>query len=1092
MAENLLLKALHKSNKKTGSIEDSTDESLWSSLGTSTLSGLSRVSNFLDLPGSVARDLLAGEGFRSFDQLVPFGLAGEGTGWTTSEGRTSGRDLLRKHGLVGDEDTWGNFAGGLAAEIALDPTTYIGLGALTKGAAAGLRGATSTAKAGAGLLEVGVPLFKSGSKQIFTGPTARKVADAAGDVASKIGWSYPARATRKFLDSTVGEYMTRPMQEAARRLYDRKREADRAILGETIGIARDRELNGLGGVGPHPASLSAQESIELTKQVEIPSYPKGPIADAVRGVYDAMPGEAKHWARTGMELDDILPSGEKALYGGRRLNPKFEVAFKNDSTMHEILGASSTTQKARVPEFKQFADVSEGVVELFGHKPLKTTVDTGRAAYDTAVATGTVPGVNQLTGGALKATEDAIRKIKAQSIKDIAAGIQNDFSQKIVQTYQPEKGLEKLYLENGKEVWRKPAKAANLQPVMRDRYKQLAEKMFDHPELMNERVFDEDPIAALQRVARTEKYHNLNSQMVHEVLAEQIKSPLYGLAKGVETVPVGKIVRQLGYTKQRSIELINSMMATPITGSKAEIARTISRSRIPKDVADELLKKSVNFGAKEAGGLLGTIDSMTSLFKAGVLTWPARYVRDVTSGAARNAERGWWTPAQAWDSVSMLHGETLTGYKSKPVMDWLAANGLPYSDENATEALRQMYAQNKGGLSHPEIDLSNSQSLSELGIGHILDQVPGRKKKGMWESVKETASAFLGRAPGTDRNPLHVRGVNGATESRFGPAVAGDMVGAYTDNINRLSPFLYKVGVLGEDPTAAMAQITAAQIDYSAHAFTSFEKTYLKRLWPFYSFAKGQLPYVAHQLMTEPGGRLRNTIRATALARGEDPTVPEYIGGTSSIPLGTLDDGSKRFITGFGLMHEDAMGLVDSPQGIGLELLSRANPLIKGPLEFATGQSFFQRGTEGGRPMTDLDPPIGRTLANIASYMGRKSDNPIPTPGILEQVISNSPLARAVTTARTITDPRKDVLATAANVLSGVRVTDVSVAAQERALERQAASIMRGMGGRTFERPYFSKDRLEEMSGPQQALAEKLLELQQDVVQRRRERAAQP
>ena len=68
------------------------------------------IGNALDLPGSSVRDVLALK--NPFDQyLDPFG----------DSNRTSGRGLLRQYGLAGNKDTWGNFAGGLAAETALDP-----------------------------------------------------------------------------------------------------------------------------------------------------------------------------------------------------------------------------------------------------------------------------------------------------------------------------------------------------------------------------------------------------------------------------------------------------------------------------------------------------------------------------------------------------------------------------------------------------------------------------------------------------------------------------------------------------------------------------------------------------------------------------------------------------------------------------------------------------------------------------------------------------------------------------------------------------------------------------------------------------------
>lgn len=80
------------------------------------------VGNLLDLPGSSVRDALAMR--NPFDQyLSPL----------SDVNRTSGRDLARHYGLASNKDTWGNFAGGLAAEALLDPTNLIGAGLIGKG-----------------------------------------------------------------------------------------------------------------------------------------------------------------------------------------------------------------------------------------------------------------------------------------------------------------------------------------------------------------------------------------------------------------------------------------------------------------------------------------------------------------------------------------------------------------------------------------------------------------------------------------------------------------------------------------------------------------------------------------------------------------------------------------------------------------------------------------------------------------------------------------------------------------------------------------------------------------------------------------------
>ena len=73
--------------------------------------GLGAVGNILDLPGSTVRDVLA---FKNpLDQwLDPLGNHAE-------ENRTTGRQLARQYGVVGDKDTYGNWWGGFGAEVFL-------------------------------------------------------------------------------------------------------------------------------------------------------------------------------------------------------------------------------------------------------------------------------------------------------------------------------------------------------------------------------------------------------------------------------------------------------------------------------------------------------------------------------------------------------------------------------------------------------------------------------------------------------------------------------------------------------------------------------------------------------------------------------------------------------------------------------------------------------------------------------------------------------------------------------------------------------------------------------------------------------------
>lgn len=80
-------------------------------------SGLSGFGWLLDTPGAFVRGLLSEGPGKAISSL-----------WEDSESRVTGRELLRQYGLAGEEDNWGNFGGGLATEILLDPMTYASLG----------------------------------------------------------------------------------------------------------------------------------------------------------------------------------------------------------------------------------------------------------------------------------------------------------------------------------------------------------------------------------------------------------------------------------------------------------------------------------------------------------------------------------------------------------------------------------------------------------------------------------------------------------------------------------------------------------------------------------------------------------------------------------------------------------------------------------------------------------------------------------------------------------------------------------------------------------------------------------------------------
>lgn len=258
------------------------------------------------------------------------------------------------------------------------------------------------------------------------------------------------------------------------------------------------------------------------------------------------------------------------------------------------------------------------------------------------------------------------------------------------------------------------------------------------------------------------------------------------------------------------------------------------------------------------------------------------------------------------------------------------------------------------------------------------------------------------------------------------------------------------------------------------------------------TFSRRIAPLVVKNLMERPGGAMGQSIRAASAAKAAPgQPVPEWIGETTAIPVGKLEDGTLRFITGLGLPQEDVAPFLTNASA---EALSRMTPLLKAPVELAFGRSLFQRG----RPLDELDPSMGRIGTNIRQLVTGKKERgrapPLLGQNWLEFAFANSPLSRFISTARTITDPRKyqgPVPAVIPQLLTGVRTTDVSPASQDAEIREMAAEAMKRLGGRTFEKPYIPAETLAELSPQQQAEAMRLNALLTILAERAKRRKAE-
>jgi hypothetical protein len=144
-------------------------------------------------------------------------------------------------------------------------------------------------------------------------------------------------------------------------------------------------------------------------------------------------------------------------------------------------------------------------------------------------------------------------------------------------------------------------------------------------------------------------------------------------------------------------------------------------------------------------------------------------------------------------------------------------------------------------------------------------------------------------------------------------------------------------------------------------------------------------------------------------------------------------------------MYQPASTWYGTAKNTAKDVMGRLNPLIKGPIEIAMGTQAYS-----GRNLLDLDSNVGRIISNL----GLAKEPPKVSP-LIDEILSNSPAARGLTTLRTLTDPAKGLGARLLNVMTGVKVTDVNMEqARNATIKESIEEVMRGKPGVHSMRPH--------------------------------------
>jgi hypothetical protein len=281
---------------------------------------------------------------------------------------------------------------------------------------------------------------------------------------------------------------------------------------------------------------------------------------------------------------------------------------------------------------------------------------------------------------------------------------------------------------------------------------------------------------------------------------------------------------------------------------------------------------------------------------------------------------------------------------------------LKYIDE--PEKLRGSIIRTDLGLEYTGEEVIQMIKNMRIAQGTSVLGVPGFKTSAMTEIRRQNAVAWVADKTGVGEG--FVDFASGAAAYWNWPRMVEDMA--------RTNFFMTALRQ-GHSPHEAMRLVNKALYDYTG-GLSKFERMWVKRIMPFYSFTRFTLPLAADVATTKPG-RLLNTTRGMKMFFGAWNKIQggEQLNDTErhAIPGWILEqastfgkfgmDGRAHFNAFTNWTPLDAVNFLEHgdkersafERTVQKSILSMLTPVIKLPLEHVMNQNFFT-----GRTLKDI------------------------------------------------------------------------------------------------------------------------------------------
>ena len=181
------------------------------------------------------------------------------------------------------------------------------------------------------------------------------------------------------------------------------------------------------------------------------------------------------------------------------------------------------------------------------------------------------------------------------------------------------------------------------------------------------------------------------------------------------------------------------------------------------------------------------------------------------------------------------------------------------------------------------------------------------------------------------------------------------------ENWGRMTHYLYQTRNMKRPPSEAALKVKLAHFDYED--LTPFEQKVMKKVFPFYTWTRKNIPFQVKMIMQHPGryAAFPKMAQEAELASGADPDreIPEYLSDNFAISLGK----NRLLSPQFGVSD---LAPLQGPAQAFDRLKGMVTPFAKTPFELMTNKSLFTgqpiaSDTHGRNPVG----PVGAKLLSL-------------------------------------------------------------------------------------------------------------------------------